>query len=126
MSFLRSSPTPEPRPDADGEATTDVAALTAPPLRSDGEVISRASTSGGRHWAISLGRYPTRYAAEKVLLKTALSEMATLDGALRKVSQDNRGFNANFVGLSEDQAERACRRLVAQGSTCETMAPGRG
>ena len=44
------------------------------------EVVTRVSTSGGRHWGINVGRYPSRYAAEKVLLQTALMETATLDG----------------------------------------------
>ncbi|MFV0358501.1 serine hydrolase [Tropicimonas sp.] len=87
-------------------------------------VVSRASTSGGHNWGINVGRYSSRFKAEQVLLKTALQEMSTLDGALRKVRQGNAGFDANFVGLSADQADLACKRLAAQGAECSTFGPG--
>jgi D-alanyl-D-alanine carboxypeptidase len=50
--------------------------------------------------------------------------MSTLDGALRKVAQRGGGFDANFVGLSEDQAALACRRLAARGVPCTALGPG--
>ncbi|WP_204115629.1 D-alanyl-D-alanine carboxypeptidase family protein [Shimia biformata] len=90
---------------------------------SEPEVVTRLSTSGGRHWGINVGRYASRYAAEKVLLKTALSEMATLDGALRKVVQTPRGFDANFMGLNRETAELACRRLQARHVNCFMLGP---
>jgi D-alanyl-D-alanine carboxypeptidase len=90
---------------------------------SAGEIVARASTSGGRHWGITIGLYPTRFAAERDLLRTALAEMSALDGALRKVARGDRGFRANFVGMSEDQADRACRRLTARGRECLTLGP---
>ncbi|WP_106204904.1 D-alanyl-D-alanine carboxypeptidase family protein [Aliiruegeria haliotis] len=86
-------------------------------------VVSRVSTSGGSRWGINIGRYTSRFKAERVLLKTALAEMATLDGALRKVSQKKGGFEANFLGLSEDQAALACRRLEARGTECTPISP---
>ncbi len=88
------------------------------------EVVTRASTSGGRHWGVNVGRYPSRYKAEKVLLQTALTEMATLDGTLRKVVRRPQGFDANFLGLNQDTAEQACRRLQARNIECETIGPG--
>ena len=87
-------------------------------------VVTRASTSGGKHWGINVGRYPSRYAAEKVLLKVALAEMATLDGTLRKVVRSSKGFDANFAGMTRDTADLACRRLQARGTTCFMMGPG--
>ncbi|PJJ85837.1 D-alanyl-D-alanine carboxypeptidase [Brevirhabdus pacifica] len=87
------------------------------------EVVTRASTSGGRHWAITLGKFPSRDAAERILLKTALAEIETLDQALRKVIQRSNGFEANFVGLSEERADLACRRLAARQQTCLTVGP---
>jgi D-alanyl-D-alanine carboxypeptidase len=87
------------------------------------EVVTRLSTSGGRDWAINVGRFPTRYAAEKMLLKTALAEMSTLEGSLRKVVVGKLGFEANFVGLSEASADRACRRLEARNVNCSTLDP---
>ncbi|MCW9044586.1 MAG: D-alanyl-D-alanine carboxypeptidase [Pseudopelagicola sp.] len=87
------------------------------------QVVTRLSTSGGRHWGINVGRYPSRYAAEKVLLKTALTEMSTLDGTLRKVVRGNRGFEANFVGMTRETADLACRRLQARQIACFTIGP---
>ena len=88
------------------------------------EVVTRLSSSGGRHWGINVGRYPSRYKAEKVLLKTALVETSTLDGALRKVKKSPRGFDANFLGMTREGADLACRRLQARQITCFTMGPG--
>ena len=88
------------------------------------EIVSRVSTSGGRHWGVNVGRYPSRYAAERVLLKTALAEMATLDGTLRKVVQRPQGFDANFLGMSRDSADLACRRLAARNVSCFMIGPG--
>ncbi|WP_432612912.1 D-alanyl-D-alanine carboxypeptidase family protein [Litoreibacter halocynthiae] len=87
-------------------------------------IITRASTSGGRHWSISLGNYTTRNTAERLLLKTALQEIDTLDEALRKVVNRPRGWEANFVGLSQNNATLACQRLSARGHDCEVRGPG--
>ena len=86
-------------------------------------VISRLSTSGGRHWGINVGSYASQYEAEKVLLKTALQEIGTLDEALRKVARTKRGFDANFLGLTQDMAVLACQRLSARSVPCTTLGP---
>jgi D-alanyl-D-alanine carboxypeptidase len=87
-------------------------------------VVMRLSASGGRHWGINVGRFTTRHEAEKVLLQTALVEISTLDDALRKVVRSPRGWEANFVGMSQEQADLACRRLEAQNVTCRPVGPG--
>ncbi|QDC08306.1 D-alanyl-D-alanine carboxypeptidase [Oceanicola sp. D3] len=120
-------PAPEGVQLASAEAAP--AAVAAAPARVQPEepvVITRASTSGGKLWAISLGKYPSRFSAEKVLLKTALKEMETLDGSLRKVNNRKGGFEAIFVGLSADKAKLACARLEARGTTCTALEPGQG
>lgn len=86
-------------------------------------VVTRMSTSGGRHWGINVGRYGSQYQAERVLLKTALNEMGTLDEALRKVVKRKSGFDANFVGMTEETATLACRRLQARQLECHTFGP---
>ncbi len=112
---------PEMRPSsvilASGTTRTDAAPA-------EPEVITRVSTSGGRHWGVNVGRYPSRYAAEKVLLKTALAEISTLDGTLRKVVQRPQGFDANFLGMSRETADLACRRLAARNVSCFMIGPG--
>ena len=99
------------------------AAPAKPVQKREAEVVTRISTSGGRHWGINVGRFPSRYAAEKALLKTALAEMATLDGSLRKVVNGARGYDANFMGLTRDAADLACRRLQARQVTCFMIGP---
>ncbi|MTJ03756.1 MAG: D-alanyl-D-alanine carboxypeptidase [Sediminimonas qiaohouensis] len=88
------------------------------------EVVTRISTSGGHDWGINLGRYNTRHEAQGVLLKTALREMSTLEGSLRKVVPRGGGYDAQFMGLDRDSADVACRRLQARQITCFMMAPG--
>lgn len=95
----------------------------APSAAPKQEVVTRLSTSGGRHWGINIGRYSSRFKAEKVLLRTALAEMTTLDGALRQVSENSQGYDAHFVGLSRESADLACRRLAARNVQCFMMGP---
>ena len=92
--------------------------------RTGEEIVTRMTTSGGRHWGITVGRFGSRHQAERILLQTALLELGTLDEALRKVVQRSGGYEANFVGLSEEQADFACRRLSARNVDCATIGPG--
>jgi D-alanyl-D-alanine carboxypeptidase len=87
------------------------------------EIVTRISTSGGRHWGINLGKFTTRAVAERALMKTALTESATLRDGLRKVVERKGGYDANFIGLSRDQADLACRRLQARAIQCFTLGP---
>jgi len=87
------------------------------------EVVTRATTSGGQFWGISLGSYNSYNQAERLLLKTALSEIETLEDALRKVVKGKRGYEANFVGMSEQRADLACSRLNARGFKCAAFGP---
>jgi D-alanyl-D-alanine carboxypeptidase len=100
------------------DADPAVQAMPAEP-----EVVTRISTSGGRHWGINVGRFNTRSGAERQLLKTALAETATLNDGLRKVVERSSGYDANFVGLTQDEADLACRRLQARAIQCFTMGP---
>ncbi len=122
----QSPATPEPRPEslvlASVNATETMTVVE--PLTNEPEVVTRISTSGGRFWGINIGRYNSRYEAERVLLKTALNELGTLDEALRKVVQKGGGFDANFVGMTQETAALACRRLAARSLPCETLGPG--
>lgn len=111
---------PQPRP----ERRTQVAELKPKVEPAAKRLITRASTSGGRHWSISLGRYTSRNKAERLLLQTALQEIETLDEALRKVVDRPQGWEANFVGMSQARANMACQRLSARGVECEVRGPG--
>ena len=100
------------------EAT--VVAAAEPP---EEEVVVRLSTSGGSVWGVNVGRFNSRSEAERALLKTQLAESATLNGSLRKVVERGGGYDANFLGLNQDQADLACRRLQARAVQCFTMGP---
>ncbi|MBC2834643.1 serine hydrolase [Gemmobacter straminiformis] len=95
-------------------------AATGPDPAEAPEVVS-FSTSGDRHWGITVGRYGSSYEAEKALLKMQLVESATLSTSRPKVMQKSGGFEATFVGLTQDQADLACRRLQARSVTCFTI-----
>ena len=86
-------------------------------------VVIRLSTSNARHWGVHLGKFNTRGEAERVLLKTQLTESATLNEGLRKVVQNGGAYQANFMGLTREQADMACRRLQARAVQCFTMGP---
>ncbi len=100
-----------------------VVAEAAKQVEPEQEVVTRLSSSGGHLWGVNVGRYTTRYEAEKILLKTALSEMTTLEGTLRKVNQSSKGFDATFQGMTREQADLACRRLQARNVTCFMIGP---
>lgn len=95
----------------------------AAPTPVPNEVVTRISTSGGHQWGVNVGQYNNRYLAERALLTTALTEMETLDGSLRKVVKRTSGFDANFLGMSEESAQLACRRLTARNIDCKTVGP---
>ncbi|MDE0523424.1 MAG: D-alanyl-D-alanine carboxypeptidase [Boseongicola sp.] len=88
-----------------------------------GQVLLRDSGEGERRWGINVGLFKTRGEAERVLLQTALVEIATLDAAKRSVVRGPKGWEANFLGLSEEGAALACRRLNARSLPC-TPKPG--
>jgi D-alanyl-D-alanine carboxypeptidase len=98
-----------------------VAAEPEPVVEDSQEVVVVMSTSGGRHFGVNVGEFPSRYEAEKALLKTALAESATLNDGLRKTTQSGGAWRASFMGLTEEQAELACRRLTARAIPCETV-----
>lgn len=125
--------TPAPETNAPKRALVASAAPAQPALRpkarkqqpdvAEQEVVTRVSTSGGRHWGVNIGRFPNRFAAEKMLLKTALTEMSTLNGSLRKVIRRPQGYDANFLGMTRETADLACRRLAARNVSCLMIGP---
>ncbi len=115
---------PETRPETVLAATEETALAAAGSAEPEPEVVTRVSTSDGRHWGVNVGRYPNEFEARQVLLQTALSELSTLDGSLRKVVRRPTGFDANFMGMTRDAADTACRRLHARKMTCFMIGPG--
>nr|WP_103332360.1 D-alanyl-D-alanine carboxypeptidase family protein [Pseudotabrizicola formosa] len=115
-------PAPPPAPKRNAPIFDRVAdAPQAQPM--DEPVVIRLSTSNARHWGVTLGKFNSRSEAERLLLKTQLAESATLNDGLRKVVQRGGGYEANFMGLTQDQADLACRRLQARAVQCFAMGP---
>ncbi|WP_299814882.1 D-alanyl-D-alanine carboxypeptidase family protein [uncultured Jannaschia sp.] len=92
-------------------------ALQVSAVRGETRVVTNASTAG-RDYGIQLDPQGTRSAADKLLLRTALQELDTLDDALRRIERVQGGFKPSFVGLSEREAQRACTRLRANSVAC--------
>jgi D-alanyl-D-alanine carboxypeptidase len=107
-------------PDESGEIVLAAADESAAPVEPE-EVVLVMSTSGGRGWGVNVGRFSSRSEAERALLRTQLAESATLNDSLRKVSERGGGYDANFMGLSQEQADLACRRLQARAIQCFTI-----
>lgn len=111
-------PMPRRTPIFDSAPVEELAATDA-----EQEVVLRVSTSGDRHFGVKVGSFTSRAEAEKMMMRTALAESATLRDSLRKVSEQGGAYSASFLGLSEAQADLACRRLMARAIPCETMTP---
>jgi len=86
-------------------------------------IVTRVSTSGGRHWGVNLGRFASRGVAERALMQTALSESTTLRDGLRKVIERKGGSDANYMGSTQQQAGMASGRLQARAVQCFTIGP---
>ena len=126
------SAAPDPQPEAQAVPEPEIMILatldkdaseTADGAAPDPEIVTRLSSSGGRHWGVNIGRFGTRHQAERELLQTALKELGTLETALRKVVAHGGGFEANFMGLSQEAAELTCRRLEARRTECRILGP---
>ena len=90
----------------------------------EAEVVTRVSTSGGSHFGVNLGNFTTRDRAERALLRIQLNESEALGSGLRKVNASSAGgYDANILGLTQDEADLACRRLQQRATTCFTLAP---
>ena len=99
-----------------------VAVASAPPPAPE-TVRRTVSTSDPRVWGVHVGRFPSSFEAERAIVQTALLELATLDATMGRVQARGGGFEVNFFGLTQDQADVACRRLQAQDRLCFTLAP---
>ena len=97
--------------------------VATPVAEQETETVARHDTSGSRSWGINIGKFSSRYQAERVLLRMALAEMTTLDGAERKVKARASGYEALFTGLTQHSADLACRRLHAQEISCVLVDP---
>ncbi len=109
----------------------------APPraANADPEVVTpvemadaSAGRTGDEAWGVQLGAFRARGDAERHLLTTALRDVPQLSGGLRRVEpariQGTTVFRAQFVGLTQDQAQGACEMLARMQTDCLPLAPG--
>jgi D-alanyl-D-alanine carboxypeptidase len=118
--------TPRARPlleavDASPAVAASLAAV-APVKPKEPRVVSR-NLSDDKLWGINVGRFGNRHLAERALVTTALKEIETLQGAERQVAVRSTGYDANFMGLTRDTADLACRRLQARNMNCFMVGP---
>ena len=111
----------QPLPRKATPGAVKLAALS--PVPTSPEIITRMSTSGGRHWGVNVGRYASRSAAERTLMQIALAESGALTNGLRRVVERSGGYDATFMGLTQDEADLACRRLQARAMACIAIGP---
>ena len=86
-------------------------------------LVVRAALSGTGQWTVRLGDYPSRFDAERSLLRIVLAENAALGMGERRIGQRAGRFVADIGNLTHEQAERACQRLSARAQPCEIIAP---
>lgn len=86
-------------------------------------MVVRAVPPGSGRWVVRLGNFPSRFDAERTLLRVVLSESSALGMGERRVEQRAGRFVADIGSLTHEQAERACQRLSARAQNCEVIAP---
>jgi D-alanyl-D-alanine carboxypeptidase len=118
--------TPRARPLLEAVDTSPAVAASlaavAPVKPKEPRVVSR-NLSDDKLWGINVGRFGNRHLAERALVTTALKEIETLQGAERQVAVRSTGYDANFMGLTRDTADLACRRLQARNMNCFMVGP---
>lgn len=118
--------TPRARPLLEAVDTSPAVAASlaavAPVKSKEPRVVSR-NLSDDKLWGINVGRFGNRHLAERALVTTALKEIETLQGAERQVAVRSTGYDANFMGLTRDTADLACRRLQARNMNCFMVGP---
>ncbi|MDB2320546.1 D-alanyl-D-alanine carboxypeptidase [Amylibacter sp.] len=91
-------------------------------------VVTREFNKNDAKWSVQLGAYNNRYNAEKMLLRTALTDLDSLEGAVRKITpatiNGRHLYRARFIGVSEESAMKACARLRARNQPCTIIGPG--
>ncbi len=104
-------------------APARVPGLKLTPLEDGRVIVARAPAGGKGDWGIHLGRFGNRIEAEKVLIRTAIWEGRLLDEARRRIRLRAGKFEADFVGLTREDAALACARLAARRMNCQPLGP---
>ncbi len=106
----------------DGAAPGAMAYLTP------GDMPNRAAPAPvtaipGREWAIQVGAF-SRIAPAHLAATQAKGKLPkTLKSATVNVSPNGDLYRARLIGLSEKQAQAACKQLIDRGTACITISP---
>ncbi len=113
------------RPDSLGTAVVPVQTASLVPQAA---LTSIDPVPAQGDWSVQLGTYGNRTNTEKLLIQTALMDLDSLQGAERRVEvtqvQGVTMYRARFVGLSQNDAIKACERLQSRNADCEVISPG--
>lgn len=97
----------------------------APQTAGQSVVIKREEVFENGDWVITLGDYPTRFKAETIMVRTALTDLETLHADTHRISpktvNGRRVYRVEFVGLGEVSAKRVCARLQARNEGCQSL-----
>jgi D-alanyl-D-alanine carboxypeptidase len=123
---------PTGSPSASAGSASTFASVPPRPAREASTPIQVAETgtgrTGGEDWGVQLGAFRAQGDAERQLLTTALKDVPQLTGGLRRVEaarvQGVTIFRAQFVGLSQTEAQGACEALTRLQTDCLPLAPG--
>ncbi|MEO0386505.1 MAG: serine hydrolase [Pseudomonadota bacterium] len=84
--------------------------------------VAAAKPPAPGRYVVELGGSYSRGEAERLLLRTALQELEALEGSERRLLPSGTGqYRAQFVGLTEAEAETACARLAARQTACAVV-----
>jgi D-alanyl-D-alanine carboxypeptidase len=82
-------------------------------------------SAGDKGWAVQVGAYATTPPAEDAASRAIAKIPELLGGTRLSLAKTTRGgsllFRARLVGLTENQARTACRRLADHGMPCLTV-----
>jgi D-alanyl-D-alanine carboxypeptidase len=125
-----SRPTGSPSASA-GSASTFASAPPRPASEASTPIqVAESGTgrTGSEDWGVQLGAFRAQGDAERQLLTTALKDVPQLTGGLRRVEaarvQGVTIYRAQFVGLSQTEAQGACEALTRLQTDCLPLAPG--
>ena len=95
------------------------------PLIGEGDTDMENAVSADFAWSIQTGAYSDRTFAEQELAGTKLMISDILGDAMEEISEvisaNKTVYRVRFKYLNEDQAERACGRVIQNGGDCFSM-----
>ena len=116
-----------PRPARRPEFGGSVALAAVEPVPEVVAAPRATEVVGAGGYAVQVGAFRNRSQAERLLLQTALLDIESFSEAERSITLENvQGvsmYQARFVGMSANAANKACDRLHSRQSDCAIIDP---